>query len=206
MNEIDAFLDQLAEERRTQQARLRAALPVSSPVELPAELELALRNGLSLCPVACTALRPPERAIVDLPSNEREQIAWWWAHHHRRFPNSNWGIATGKLAGIAALEIDTRQAIASLQDLTNGDDAWEKTLRVEARWLWFSLFRFGGEPVRRLAGRYSGLMLHRRAIIVVPPSTVDLYGPLLYADPSAPVLDLPRWLTEPNDTEDECSF
>lgn len=176
MNNIDAFLEQLAVERRAQQALLRAAFPVSSPVELPPELEVALRRGLSLCPVACTALRPLERAAVAIPSNEREHIARGWARYRRHYPNLNWGIATGREAGTAVLEIDTRQAIASLRDLTEEDDAWERTLRVEARWLWFSFFRYTGETGRRLTGHYSGLMLHRRALIVVPPSTVDLYG------------------------------
>ncbi len=206
MNEIETFLEEVAAERRTQQARLRAAFPVPSPVELPPELELTLRHGLSLCPVACATLRPPDRAILATPSSDREQVAWWWARRQRLSPNLNWGVATER-QGIAVLEVDTRQAIASLQDLTNEDDAWERTLRVEARWIWFSLFRYDGEPVRRLAGQYPGFMLHRRAVIVVPPSTVDYYGRLLYADPSAPLLNLPRWLMESNNAaEDEYSY
>ncbi len=97
MNDMDAFLKELASERRAEQARLHAAFPVCSPVELPPELELALHRGLSLCPVACTALRPPDRAIVAVPSNELEQMAWWWAQNHYRYlPNLNWGVATGR--------------------------------------------------------------------------------------------------------------
>lgn len=97
MNDIDTLHKELAAERRTEQVRLRGAFSVCSPVERPPELELALHHRLSFCPVACAALRPPDRAIVGVPRSELEQIAWWWAqNHYRHLPNLNWGVATGR--------------------------------------------------------------------------------------------------------------
>ena len=167
--------------------------------DLDPSLVRAAELELVIAPVLAHSKYASARAYVGTPSSNLDLIAQAAAQH----PECNWTLNVGA-SGIVVLEIDTRIGYAPLSVLCrNSFGRWTKTLQFRDDTSRFLLFRGAGRRVRFLGQRYRGLKIHAgNAFLFIPPSwfVSERLGSsrrLVYINPSAPLVDAPEWMWEP---------
>lgn len=89
-----------------------------------------LDRGWQLLPLINNDKRPSTKNGYKDASNRREQIEEWYS----RFPEANWGVATGKTSGIIIIDIDRKHGKDGLNELKQF--AKEHSLPTLPKTLW----------------------------------------------------------------------
>jgi Bifunctional DNA primase/polymerase, N-terminal/Protein of unknown function (DUF3987) len=134
-------------------------------------------------------------------SNDPGQISRW----AQRFPNCNWGLATGNASGVFVLDVDSDEAGRALQKLNGFWLPDTRTIQTAKGWhFYFNM------PDMAIGNSSKGLPdgVHVRGTggyVVLPPSFHPDGPQYAVIDPSKPITEAPEWLLQLVVTSEEPS-
>lgn len=167
-------------------------------MSLPREVAAGIQRGCCYMPCVPNGKTPLLKSWQSLATANPETIERWAT----RYPGCNWGVATGPVSGVFALDVDGEAGRVSLATLEMQYGALPVTLTSitgrddggEHRWWRYP----AGRTVRNSAGKL-GVGLDVRAAggyVIVPPSVHPSGKPYSFDDENAPISDAPEWLLE----------
>lgn len=181
MKDVSAFLEEVAESRRSAQIAARASFVIPPDFILHPALEVALKHGFQLRPVLARSPYIACSSATEAPSCDRDQIEYWWALHRER---ANWFLEMGE--EVVSLEIDPQLCQHSLGILAGNDFSWLNTLQFPVFGKLHLLYR-AVEDLPSLES-YPGLRLYTFGSILVPPSRTRKGVELAYDAPHVSLL------------------
>jgi len=174
-----------------------------NPRNLHEAIARAISEGWQIAPVSAhSKFASLTRSCIEAPSNEPAQIVRWTIE----YPESNWCVATGRDSKLAILEVNHEIGQESLCELCNDDwEKWTATLQFQDDRSSFLLFRYAGQRLRFLPSQYKGIKIHAGTLVLLPPSWFVTGNPLDYSDLDAAVLDCPKWVLAPGESQRNAS-
>jgi hypothetical protein len=156
-------------------------------------------RGFCIFPVTPRAKKPPLVAWTREATSDVYQIEQWL----RKFPDCNWGIATGGVSNIFVLDIDGAEGLQSFVDLCADAGAdWKliaETLGVKTGKGSHLYFKHE-TPIRNSASKLAvGLDIRSTGGYVIAPPSVHENDELYFwlgGDEKKPVASAPDWLVE----------
>ena len=161
-----------------------------------AEIEHLAKRGWRLLPCAVRGKKPLLKGWPTNASSDPATIRDWAS----RFPNCNWGVATGIKSGVFVLDVDGEAGRVSLAALERQHAALPLTLTSitgrdgggEHKW-----FNYPTSLCIRSSTGTVGAKLDVQSDgkqVLVPPSTHPSGRIYQWANPSEPIADAPSWL------------
>ena len=167
-------------------------------MNLPREVAAGIQRGWCYMPCAPQGKTALLKGWPTLATANPETIERWGT----RYPGCNWGVATGPISGVFALDVDGEVARASLAALETHYGPLPITLTIVTgredggEHLWF---RYPvGRTIRNSAGKLGAGLDVRAAggYVVVPPSIHPSGKKYIFNDETVPISNAPEWLLE----------
>lgn len=158
-------------------------------------LHFPLNDSCSCLNPTCknTGKHPITRNGLKDASSDKRIISNWWFKH----PKANIGILTGKESGIVVLDVDPRHGGSdSLTQLEKKFGPLPQTLAVKtggdgAHYY----FRCPDVSIRNQVNIRNGLDFRGDGGYIIGPTSIHASKkPYMWADETAPILDIPEWL------------
>jgi hypothetical protein len=169
------------------------AVAESDQPQTEAVLRLASR-GLRLFPVQARSKHPLIAAWPQQATSEPQRLREWM----QKYPDCNWGLATGRGSGIFVLDVDGDHGLATIEELRKHGYELPVTLTVKTARGYHFYFRYPEDALIRNSAGKLGAGLDIRGdggYVLCPPSVHPSGADYQWMDEVALAL-APDWLLE----------